>query len=56
MKEKNYLKEIKKYLLKGYSLEKIGEKLNISETRMMNILQLNASYFKNIGWRKRDEL
>lgn len=55
MEDKNYLEEIKKYLLKGYSLESIEKKLNINESKLMYLLQLNPNYFKNIGWRKKDE-
>lgn len=56
MKDENYLEEIKKYLLMGYNLESIEKKLNINESKMMYLLQLNPNYFKNISWRKRDEL
>lgn len=47
------LKMIKKYLLKGYSLEKIGNLLKLEEGTLFSTLQRNACYFDDLFWVRR---
>lgn len=41
---------IKHYLLKGYTLEKIGEVMKIDDTSLFVLLQRYSSFFKDLTW------
>ena len=41
---------IKHYLLKGYTLEKIGEVMKIDDESLFVLLQRYSSFFKDLTW------